>query len=304
MSEKVPVSCAVCASSACRVLFEPWSKVTDPASLYGSSDAILGTQRIVRCESCGLVYENPRYPESIILKGYRQASGGGHDSQYEMRVDNFHRTLTKLREHLPAPRARILDVGSAGGAFLEAATRFGYEAWGLEPSKDLTQRAVARGLKAKEGTLADHGLAEQSFDMICMWDVIEHLVDPALALRQIHALLKPGGILLVNCPDIGTWQAKIFGRRFWWFMSVHLHHFSRRTLAEICRRNGFESFCFRRYTNALRLGYLLDLATQFRLPLVGLVKTVLPKAILDLLIPYYASQTTMLARKLETDSRQ
>jgi hypothetical protein len=103
-------------------------------------------------------------------------------------------------------------------------------------------------------------------------------------------------VLLINYPDIGTWQARLAGRRFWWILSVHVQHFSRATIRDVCRRTGFDAFYFRRYWQTLEFGYLEQMAVHYKIPLAGLVKTLTPGAIQRLPIPYYASQTTALAR--------
>ena len=290
------VACPVCDVDDCDTVFEPWISEDDPKKLYGAASGIPGTQRIVKCRACGMLYENPRFPESVIIAGYEQSEEGGHDSQYAMRVRSFHSTLVRLRSFLPPQGSRVLDVGTAGGAFLTAAEQYGYIAYGLEPSQYLVDQGKARNLRIEQGTIERHALAPNSFDMVCLWDVIEHLPDPKRSLTEVRKLLKPDGILLINYPDIGTWQAKLAGRRFWWILSVHLHHFSRRSIADICSRTGFHTFHFRRYWQVLEFGYLERMAVHYRMPLAAILTKLTPSIIQRIPIPYYASQTTALAR--------
>jgi SAM-dependent methyltransferase len=295
---KVDQHCTVCDSTDSDTLHEPWVIEHDPEKLYGAASGIPGTQRLVRCRDCGMVFESPRYQADIIIQGYMSSDEAGHDSQYAMRVLSFYRALRKLAHHLPPVGARVLDIGTAGGAFLEAAEQFGYEAYGMEPSRYLVEKGKARGLKIEQGIIEDHSFPARSFDMVSMWDVIEHLPDPKGSLVELRQLLKPDGILLINYPDVGTWQAKLAGKRFWWFLSVHLHHFSRPTIRDICRRTGFEAFYFKRYWQALEFGYLERMAIHYKIPLAALLTKLTPGFIQRLPIPYYASQTTALARIL------
>ena len=134
-----------------------------------------------------------------------------------------------------------------------------------------------------------------SFDMVCLWDVIEHLTDPKGALLKIRTLLKPDGVLLINTRILAP------GRRgyrdgVWWILSVHLHHFTRRSTAEICRRTGFECYHFQRYWQTLEFGYLEQMAIHYGLPLGRLIYRLTPGFMRKLPVPYYASQTTALAR--------
>ncbi len=296
MLEKINQSCPVCGSSQEEVIFEPWVNESDPAKLYGAASGIPGTQRIVKCIDCDMIFESPRYDADTIVKGYMASQEGEHDSQYSMRVYSFYRALKKQAKRLPPPGAKVLDIGTAGGAFLDAAKQYGYDAYGMEPSADLVARGKARGLQIEQGTIESHSFAHGSFDMVCLWDVIEHLPDPKLALVEIRKLLKPDGILLINFPDIGTWQAKLAGKRFWWILSVHLHHFTRKSILDICSRTGFEAFHFQRYWQTLEFGYLERMAVHYRIPLTGLITRLTPGFIQRIPIPYYASQTTALAR--------
>lgn len=296
MQNRIQHPCPVCDSLNEQLFCDPWVQESDPAKLYGAASGIPGTQRLVRCNECEMIYENPRYDAKTIVQGYMSSLEADHDSQYPMRVKSFYLTLKKHSDRIPSPGAKILDIGTAGGAFLEAATQYGYRAYGMEPSADLVHRGKARGLNIEQGTIESHNFEPNSFDMVCLWDVIEHLPDPKAALNEVRKLLKPEGILLINYPDIGTWQAKIAGKRFWWILSVHLHHFTRKSIADICRRTGFEAFHFQRYWQVLEFGYLERMAVHYKIPLTKLITRLTPKFIQRIQIPYYASQTTALAR--------
>lgn len=296
MNVKHDIECSVCNSARFEVFAEPWVDESDPAKLYGAASGIPGTQRLVKCSDCGMIFESPRYDAQTIVKGYMASQEGEHDSQYPMRVYSFYRTLKKHAKYLPVPGTKVLDIGTAGGAFLDAAKQYGYDAYGMEPSADLVARGKARGLQIEQGTIESHSFAQGSFDMVCLWDVIEHLPDPKSALVEIKKLLKPDGILLINFPDIDTWQAKLAGKRFWWILSVHLHHFTRKSIRDICSRTGFEAFHFQRYWQTLEFGYLERMAVHYRIPLTALITRLTPGFIQRAPIPYYASQTTALAR--------
>ncbi len=294
---KIKISCPLCDATGEEVVLEPWVEVEDPIKLYGAASSLRGTQRLVRCTDCDLVYENPRYPADVILAGYAASEEGGHDSQHPMRRHSFARALEKLAPRLPKPGARVLDIGTAGGAFLEAAQQFGYQAVGLEPSRYLVDSGRERGLEIVQGSIDDLPFEAASFDMVTMWDVLEHLTDPRQALTAIAEFLKPGGILLINYPDIGTLQARLAGSRYWWILSGHVVHFAPKTLRELCRRTGFEAFHFQRYWQVLQFGYLEDIAIHLQVPMSRLMKKLTPGFLQRMAIPYYASQTTALARR-------
>jgi SAM-dependent methyltransferase len=290
------VACPVCDFGEFDVVYEPTVVIDAPARLYGAASGVRGAQRLVRCKGCGLLYENPQFSAEQVVAGYAASQDSGHDSQRPMRVRSFARALRKLREHLPPPSSRVLDIGTAGGAFLEAATQCGYDAYGMEPSRYLVEQGRLRGLKVEQGTIDSHGFEPSSFDLICLWDVLEHLTDPKAALKEVARLLKPDGVVLINYPDIGTLEARLAGRRFWWLLSVHLQHFDRRSIRDMCSRVGLEAFQFRRYWQILEFGYLETMAGQLGVPLASRIARATPGPLRRIPIPYYASQTTALAR--------
>jgi SAM-dependent methyltransferase len=296
-SGRQTVPCPLCGSGRSAVLIEPTEHIHDPRKLYGAASGIRGTQRIVRCSDCSMMYENPRLSEQAIVAGYASADDAGHDSQHHMRVKSFAWSLKRFSKRLPKPPATILDVGTAGGAFLEAARDFGYTPSGVEPSQYLTNAACARGFDVRAGTLAD-GLFEGSqFDVVSMWDVVEHLCDPRDAVTRVHDLLKPGGTFLLNFPDSGTWQAKLAGKRFWWLLSVHVSYFTKKTMRKLLEDAGFEVSLIARHWQVLELGYLFGIAAHLGVPLAGTVGKLLPGFLASIPMPYYASQTTVIARK-------
>ena len=115
MKERTPHPCPVCGSFSERLFCEPWVEESDPAKLYGAASGIPGTQRLVQCTDCGMIYESPRYGAETIVQGYISSQEAEHDSQYPMRVKSFYLTLKKLANLIPAPGAKILDIGTAGG---------------------------------------------------------------------------------------------------------------------------------------------------------------------------------------------
>src|ERR1700734_1525418 len=113
--------------------------------VFSSSSSEELLDRVGRCSGCGLVYLNPRVRSDIIAEGYASAEDPTFFAQNPMRIATFTRALKGLGGRLGLdPRAtRVLDVGSAGGAFVKAAVDLGYEAVGVEPSAWLCARGRA-----------------------------------------------------------------------------------------------------------------------------------------------------------------
>lgn len=136
----------------------------------------------------------------------------------------------------------LLDIGCATGLFLQGMRGQGnWQVYGVEINPDVAAAARAlHGLEVFAGTLEEARYPDKMFDVVTMWDVLEHLHDPAATLREIHRILKDDGMILVRVPNLASWDAKPFGR-YWAGLDSprHLYVFSPTTLAQLLCQNGF-----------------------------------------------------------------
>jgi SAM-dependent methyltransferase len=181
----------------------------------------------------------------------------------------FERHLRPL-EKIKAPPGKLVDVGAYTGVFVEIAAQHGWDAYGVEPSQWAVAQARERGLHMIEGTLASPELADATFDVVTMWDVIEHVADPLGELVQADRLLKPGGLLVVHTMDIDSGFARLMGGRWPWLMEMHIYYFSRRTLKHMLEKAGFTVIRIEPQGRYLRLGYFATRIGGFS-PLLGRV---------------------------------
>ena len=89
-----------------------------------------------------------------------------------------------------------------------------------------------------------------------LWDVIEHMPDPGIVVRECWRLLRPGGILGLGTPDIGSPLARLMGRRWMWLIRVHLHYFTRYTMSRLLTEAGFRVKCVQTQPRYFTLRYL------------------------------------------------
>ncbi|MEE8391286.1 MAG: class I SAM-dependent methyltransferase [Anaerolineae bacterium] len=224
---------------------------------------------IVQCQQCGLVYTDPRPNDHDIVETYQAVEDPLYLEEREGRVLTFERHLRPLERLTGPPDGRLLlDVGCYTGVFVEIAGRHGWDAWGVEPSQWAVEQAQARGLHVVQGTLDTAGLPEAYFDVVTMWDVIEHLTDPRETLERTCRLLKPGGLLVVHTVDIDSLFARLMGARWPWLMEMHMYYFSRRTLRGMLEKCGFQVLNDRPQGRYLRLGYLMNRVSAL-LPFAG-----------------------------------
>jgi 2-polyprenyl-3-methyl-5-hydroxy-6-metoxy-1,4-benzoquinol methylase len=214
---------------------------------------------IVQCQECGLVYTNPRLDQHDIVGTYEAVRDPLYVEEREGRVLTFEHHLKPLEWIAGPPDGRpLLDVGCYTGVFVEIAANHGWDAQGLEPSRWAIEQARARGLRVVQGTLDTVDLPGAYFDVVTLWDVIEHLTDPGRALEHVHCLLQPGGLVVVHTIDIESLFARLMGARWPWLMEMHVYYFSRRTLRAMLEKCGFEVISDRPQGRYLRLGYLAN----------------------------------------------
>jgi len=135
-----------------------------------------------------------------------------------------------------------LDVGCATGNFLKVAQENGWQVLGVEPIGKAAQ--IARDyyqLEVITGTLDSADIPSISFDVITMWDVLEHLPSPKQALHRSLELLKPGGLLVFSIPNLISFDRSLFGQ-YWigWDAPRHFNLFSEQTLRRLLDTTGFE----------------------------------------------------------------
>jgi 2-polyprenyl-3-methyl-5-hydroxy-6-metoxy-1,4-benzoquinol methylase len=269
---------------------------------YSASSDHLLLDAVVKCNDCALVYLNPRIRQDLILESYSNATDPTFIAQNEERISTFKKSLIGIsRRHgiKPETARRVLDVGCAGGAFPKAAHDMGFDVVGVEPSKWLAEQGKALyGLDVRPGLLHEQSFPDQSFDIICLWDVIEHLTNPHEVVGNIHRLLKPGGYLIINFPDYGS-LARIVLRKNWpMFLSVHLIYFTRATITDFLQRGKFELVEYRPFWQTLQLGYVLKRAAPY-FGIFGAIQSAVDRVGLSKIpLKYNIGQSFVLARRL------
>ena len=277
MSNIEYIPCNLCGSTDCCERYPatiPYGDIPADWSAYRCTSAGYGLHHtIVQCNQCGFVYTNPRWWGGQILNHYQAVEDVLYLQEREGRVLTFQRHLKPLQAITGPPAGRrLLDVGCYTGIFVEIAAAAGWDAWGVDPSSWAVGEAQAAGLQVVEGTLFTAGFPDGHFDVITLWDVIEHVSDPAAELCQAYRLLRPGGVLVVHTMDINSLFARLMGHRWPWLMEMHLFFFSQRTLRQMVERVGYRVIRSEPQGRYTRLGYLVTRVRAFSRPAAWLME--------------------------------
>lgn len=213
--------------------------------------------RFEKCRNC-TVFFTAALPEQEVVSRYTSGS------LLESPEENVPASELKIfpawkhREHvrilsrlavLGARQGRLLDVGCLWGSFLGQAHQSGFDAVGIEPfGKAATYVKEVLKLNASQGTLHSAGFPPESFDVVTILDVIEHLSDPVAELKEAYRVTKPGGLLVASTPNVGSLiprlvntERRLLGRQWLPFDNPpwHLWGFTRKSIKRCFENAGF-----------------------------------------------------------------
>lgn len=203
---------------------------------------------IVRCRNCGLEYVNPRRLNGPRFSYHKVDPAGEAAYECRSRRHIYLRNIRRLQaQFAKSASIKLLDIGCGAGIFLNEAKAAGFDAQGVEVSPTLANYARANtGLPIHNASLAEVGFSEKSFDIVTLWDVIEHVQQPEIILQEIYRILRPEGVVAIRTgnSDFQIPKAKLLyalrpqGGPYL-IPYEHLYHFSPVTLESMLKRVGF-----------------------------------------------------------------
>lgn len=237
-------NCPVCGSS-------------DIKNVLSAKDYTVSSETFVvaECNSCSLRFTQDIPDPNSILPYYKAEDYISHTDQSKGMIGWLYkkvrvRTLVRKRNLIERKsgvnKGSLLDVGSGTGAFVNEMKLNGWRAIGLEP--DAGARNLAKQLY--DLNLLDDKeffhLQRNSFDVITLWHVLEHVHDLSNYVQQLKTLLKENGKLFVAVPNYTSLDAKIY-KEYWaaYDMPRHLYHFSPRAMQMLMEKHGLKIIIYK-----------------------------------------------------------
>jgi 2-polyprenyl-3-methyl-5-hydroxy-6-metoxy-1,4-benzoquinol methylase len=205
----------------------------------------------VRCGNCGLVFVNPRLAGHLE---YQQQSGTGSMGEESLSPAQEKR-LARETAKLEAYRKlnRLLEIGPGKGWFLRQAMKDGWEVSAVEVNQDALNRLKALGIRRIIEQPAEDFEVCESFDVIRMWDVIEHLRSPKAAVSRIYDALRNGGTLRLSTTNFASLSRIVNGPEWVYLNGAdHIFLFEPKTITTLLTSVGFDKIAIKTRSFNLR----------------------------------------------------
>ena len=199
---------------------------------------------IVQCENCGFKFTNPRPDFESIGKYYESEAYISHSNSSKGIINKAYQVVRSIavKDKLElvnrlATKGAILDYGCGTGYFLSACQKDGWKVEGFEPNATANNQAEKTlGKSIEKASLKRFD--KESFEIITMWHVLEHVHTINETFQELLSLLKPGGTMLVAVPNADSLDAKKYGEN-WAAYDVprHLYHFNQATMKRFLKKH-------------------------------------------------------------------
>ncbi len=213
--------------------------------LYPKS--VAQAHQIVKCKICGLMYANPQESvdsEKALKTNIPEKLPNENGSQYiqkqTIQLKDYKKIITTVKDS-GITKGKVLEIGANVGTFLNVWKEEGWEVLGLDPDKAVSLYAKNKyNINVIPLTIKEANLLNESFDVVIMLHVLEHIGNPMAELQMIHKVLKPNGILVIETPRYDSLIFKLLGRRE---RSIscnnHIFFFTSNTIRALLERSGF-----------------------------------------------------------------
>ena len=173
----------------------------------------------------------PKYYESDDYISHTDSKRSLFEKMYQIIKSYSVNKKVGLINQYHSQKGKLLDIGAGTGDFLSIAKKAGWEITGIEPNQKAKSIAIAKNVNFAENL---ESLPSQSFDVITMWHVLEHVPDIENQIKTLKRLIKPNGTIIIAVPNYKSFDAKYYGS-FWAAYDVprHLWHFSKTAIEKL-----------------------------------------------------------------------
>ncbi len=281
--------CRFCQNNTISLLFPPNKKTILKSSIsdYACTNSAFGIHGpIVKCSNCQIIYVDEELTQEQVSTYYECANDPLYFDEQEARRITFQKHLKKLPK-----RGNLLDIGTNTGLFVKIAQDSGWDATGLEPNKWGVEYAKKNyGVNLVNKPFEKGTFKKESFDVVTMWDVIEHFTDPVFEIEKVFEIIKPNGVFAFSTINPESLLAKAMGSRWPWYMEMHKVFLNKKAAEFYLKKAGFKKIIFSPHFRNLSLGYL---ATRLKAinPLFSkiIIKFIFSLRINKIIVPYYAN---------------
>lgn len=203
---------------------------------------------ICECLNCGLLYTMPRPDKDRIGAYYKSEDYYSHKENTKGFVPKLYERIKKnnlKNKYQLATKGlsvgKMLEIGCGVGDFLHTAEEHGWECIGVEPSEEAKAIATKRTKASILSSEELESLADEQFDLITMWHVLEHVDDLRWEMDQLQRLIKPHGRIVIAVPNYKSYDGQYY-KEHWAAYDVprHLNHFNRTVLTKMFKTKGLE----------------------------------------------------------------
>ena len=216
-------------------------EIPGPCQLCGNKQLarfeVPGSTTLWHCQPCDL-YQYGRMADS---EAYSEQYHQGYERHREQKLRTAMVRLNRAAAHVTCSRPRLLDIGCSVGCTVEAANRRGWDGVGVDVSQDAVDYCRNRGLNCQVVGALELPFADQTFDIVVSWHVIEHVADVKQTLREWRRVLKPGGVLFMETPDATCGKVRRLKekyRKFW--APEHTYTFTPNNMGRFLSATGFQ----------------------------------------------------------------
>lgn len=234
IGEFIAVACPACAAKEAEPAFEK----------FGFS--------FVSCTRCATIYMSPRPSESVMADYYANSENYAYWAEHIFPASEaarrkkihepWHQRVIELCTRFGVSRGTLLEVGPGFGTFSAVATDAGQfdRVIAVEPTPELAQACRDRGVRVIERRIEDIRGEVAEADVVVAFEVIEHLFEPRVFVEGLHAILKPGGLLVLSCPNGQGFDIATLGPKALAVDAEHVNLFNPGSLSLLLERAGFE----------------------------------------------------------------